>query len=142
MDRPHLARGADHPVSGHPPGGAGPGRPAGVSIDPAVAARVRELYAQGDKGSRLQANPRSCGRRPGWGWLTRCGSPTSWARPSAPDAACADHSLGRSLILPPYAGAFAGRHRARPPCAGPERGVDDSLGDPRSCLKRNWVPVA
>ena len=240
---------------------------------------------------------RSCGRRPGWGWLTRCGSPTSWARPSAPDAACADDSLGRSLIpdrlqdLPvpargaerldattdfpseqpfwpivlgdpaqpgrpsrtvststppasprvanleppsatepfeeprpldhrhaharrrpvrhvlaghrpqpgeasgsappcrrggavqeilaaderiprqprspaardtanatsggpdhhlgadlrhaaPNAGAFAGRHRARPPCAGPERGVDDSLGDPRSCLKRNWVPVA
>jgi ribosomal protein L7/L12 len=29
--------------------------PTGVSIDPAVAARVRELYAQGDKGSRLQA---------------------------------------------------------------------------------------
>jgi ribosomal protein L7/L12 len=29
--------------------------PTEVSIDPAMAARVRELYAQGDKGSRLQA---------------------------------------------------------------------------------------
>jgi ribosomal protein L7/L12 len=29
--------------------------PTQVSIDPVIAARVRELYAQGDKGSRVQA---------------------------------------------------------------------------------------